>query len=237
MGATGSWSLRFRDEFEGTSVNWSRWSDASSAEADGGHGNPGNEQMEWNEGKNCTLAGGVLNMRARRERFVSPSGHSYGWTSCLLSSSPSYAFRYGYIEERAQLPALKGFRPAFWTWQASGNNTWTETDAYEYYSDNHTRLYLAQHSPPGGGCRLTGLRFDPAVGFHVYGADIEPTGTTFYIDGRRVCQTRATSTGLTNIVDTNFVDSVIPPHPASQVGLKQVDYIRAWQHASARSGK
>ncbi|NUR10175.1 MAG: glycoside hydrolase family 16 protein [Nocardioidaceae bacterium] len=227
-GPTGAWRLTFADEFDGTAVDWAKWSDRSSAEADGGHGNLTNQQLEWNQGKNCSVADGLLTITAKPDDIRSASGQHYDWSSCLLSSSPSYAFRYGYMETRAKFPSQRGFWPAFWTWQADGNNTWTETDAYEYYSDNPKRLYVTQHSGQGGGCSLSTLGFDPSQGFHTYGVDITPTGTAFYVDGRKVCSAAGTSTGMTNIIVDMFVYSQIPPAPGT-VGRKQVDYVRAWQ--------
>ena len=228
LGPTGAWTLRFRDEFEGPSVDWSKWADTSSAEADEGRGNKGNQQLEWNVGRNCSVAGGVLAMTAKRERHTSRGGVTYDWTSCLLASSPSYAFQYGYIETRSKLPAAKGFWPAFWTWQAAGVDRWIETDVYEFYSDNHQRLYLTQHSGAGGGCQIRPAS-DPSSGYHVYGADIKPDGTDFYIDGRKACSIPGTSTGSTNILLDHFVYARIPPDASTTSARHEVDYVRAWQ--------
>jgi Glycosyl hydrolases family 16 len=228
VGPSGTWTYKFGDEFSGPVAWGSKWADSSSAEGDNGHGNMGNQQLEWNHSANCSTSNGILTMMAKPDSITSPSGQHYNWSSCLLSSSPSYAFRYGYMEIRAQLPGPKGFWPAFWTWQAAGNNQWTETDVYEFYSDNHSRLYLTQHSGAGGGT-VYGPPFDPTTGFHTYGADIEPDGTHFYVDGRLVYTAAGTSTGMTNIILDNFVYSVIPPAPGTSAAM-QVDYVRAWQH-------
>ena len=228
-GPGGAWRLMFQDEFSGTSVNWNKWADSSSAEADGGHGNKGNQQLEWNQGRNCGVANGLLTITAKPDNITSPSGQRYNWSSCLITTTPSYAFRNGYMEIRAKFPSAKGFWPAFWTWQANGNNQWTETDVYEYYSDNASRLYLSQHSGSGGGCILANIAFNPSQGFHTYGADIKPSGgTDFYVDGRKVCSASGTHTGMTNIIVDMFVYSQIPPAPGT-VATKQVDYVRAWQ--------
>jgi beta-glucanase (GH16 family) len=220
VGPAGSWALAFNDDFNGTAVDWTRWADSSSAEADQGHGNKGNQQLEWNQGANCTVSNGVLHMTAKRENHG-----SYTWTSCLITSTPSYSFQYGYIEERAQLPAAKGFWPAFWTW--STGHTYIETDAYEFQSDNHRRLHLTQHSGRGGGCTVE-LGFDPTAGMHVYGVDIEPTGTTWYLDGDAVCSKPGTSPGKTALISDNFVYSAVPPDPGTTSARKDVDYIRAY---------
>ena len=220
--------MTFSDEFDGSALNTAKWATKSSAEGDNGQGNLGNQQLEWNQAQNCAVAHGALTMTAKPDSITSPSGRHYDWSSCLISSSPSYAFQYGYIEERAELPAQRGFWPAFWTWQAAGVNRWVETDAYEHYSDTHTRLYLTQHAGAGGGCRIS-LDFDPTAGMHVYGVAIEPDGTDWYVDGVEVCHASGTSTGMTNIIDDLFVYSRIPPAPGT-VEHKVIDYIRAWQH-------
>lgn len=229
LGVPGAWTAAFADEFNGTTLDTGKWSDCSWAESDACHGNKGNQQLEWNQAANCTVTGGQLTMTARRENHTSASGQVYGWTSCLITSTPSFSFQYGYMEERAKLPAARGFWPAFWTWQAPGVNSWIETDGYEFYSDNHTRLYLTQHSGTRGGCTWT-PPFDPSAGFHVYGTDVEPSGTTWYVDGVKVCQVAGTSTGRTNLIDNLAVYATVPPDAATTSATKSVDYVRAWRH-------
>ena len=171
--------------------------------------------------------GGRLVMTARREQVVSPSGQRYDWTSCLITSTPSYAFRYGYLEERSILPAPRGFWPAFWTWQARGVERHTETDVYEFYSDNHRRLYGTQFSGARGRCEWR-PPFDPTAGWHTYGVAIEASGTTWYADGKQVCRTEATSDAMTTIISNLAVYAQIPPEPGTTSAVKRVDYIRAW---------
>jgi len=64
--------------------------------------------------------------------------------------------------------------------------------------------------------------------FHTYGADIRPDGVVFYVDGHAVYRAPGTSTGLTNIIISNFVYDKIPPAPGT-IGVMRVDYVRAWQ--------
>jgi beta-glucanase (GH16 family) len=228
VGQQGDWKLAFSDEFQGTSLDRSKWADRSSAEADDGHGNPDNEQLEWNQAGNCAVSGGELVMTAKRQDFTAPSGAHYDWTSCLLSTEPSYAFQYGYVEERAVLPAQKGFWPAFWTWQAADARSPVETDVYEFYSSNRHELRLTQHSGRSGSCRWQ-PSFDPAAGWHTYAASIEPSGTVWYVDGAEVCRTGATSDGSANIISNLAVHAPEPPAAGTTTAVKRVDYIRAWQ--------
>jgi beta-glucanase (GH16 family) len=228
VGQKAGWQLVFSDEFEGGALDTSRWSDRSTAEPDKGHGNKDNQQLEWNQAANCQVSDGELAMTARRDSVTSPSGNRYEWTSCLITSTPSLAFRYGYIEERSILPAAKGFWPAFWTWQAKGVDQHAETDVYEFYSDNHRKLYATQYSQGQGRCDWK-PSFDPTTGWHTYAADIEPSGTTWYVDGARVCHTDATSDADTNIISNLAVYSKIPPDGSTTSATKRVDYIRAWK--------
>jgi beta-glucanase (GH16 family) len=228
VGQAEGWTMAFSDEFDGGSLDPARWADQSGAQADNGRGNKDNKQLEWNRAENCAVSGGELTMTARREPITSPSGERYAWTSCLISSTPAYGFQFGYIEERAILPKQRGFWPAFWTWQAPHENRYIETDVYEFYSENRRSLDLTQHSGRKGNCKPT-LAFDPGDDFHVYGAAIEPSGTTWFIDGVEVCRTDATSDGVTNIVSNLAVFAQVPPGNGTNEAVKRVDYIRAWQ--------
>ncbi|MEN3310649.1 MAG: hypothetical protein V7603_6851, partial [Micromonosporaceae bacterium] len=227
-GQPAGWTLVFADEFEGSRLDTAKWADQSSAESDDGHGNLPNHQLEWNQAGNCVVSGGELAMVARREAVAAPSGARYAWTSCLLSTAASFAFRYGYVEERAILPWQAGFWPAFWTWQPPGIDRQIETDVYELHTANPRQLLLTQHSGTGGGCQWR-PRFDPATGWHTYGAAIGPAGTAWYVDGARVCHTAATSDGASTLVSNLAVDGRGAPAASTSTAVKRVDYIRAWQ--------
>jgi len=219
-------------------VDTSKWDFRSTAEADWstnplGTGNLGNQQLEFDQPANCTVSGGLLKILAKPDSITSSSGKHYNWSSCMLNTSNSYAYRYGYIEMRAQLPALKGFWPALWTWAATGQNLSAngEIDAFEYYSDNHNRLYLTPHTGPGG-CVID-PSFDPATGMHTYGLETTSTGTKWWIDGINVCSASAVENGNVNILVDNFVysgngDSNLQP-AAGTTGTMAVDWVRAWQ--------
>lgn len=223
----GSWEIVFGDEFDGPTLDRTRWDDRSGAEPDEGRGNKGNQQLEWNQAENCQVRDGELVMTARREPHTSAAGERYGWTSCLISSSPSFAFQHGYIEERSILPSANGFWPAFWTWQAPQVDKQVETDVYEQYSAGSRELQMTQHSGGRDGCRWK-LPFDPAADWHTYGVAIEPSGTVWYVDGIQVCHTAATADAPTNVISNLAVYAQHPPAGGTQSADKRVDHIRAW---------
>ncbi len=234
VGPRGQWTLKFRDEFNGSEVDGSKWQYRSTAESDWsdepfGTGNPDSKQLEFDQPRNCSVAGGALTITAEPDDIRSQSGHWYGWSSCLITSTgqEGYTFRHGYVEIRATLPSPRGFWPSFWTWHAHGYGDRAETDIFEYFSDNHRNLYLSWHWDNDDTC-IHQPNFDPSEGMHVYGADFRESGTDFYIDGTRVCHADGPPPGAVNLMVSNFVYSEVPPEQGS-AGHMVVDYVRAWQ--------
>jgi beta-glucanase (GH16 family) len=230
LGVPGSWTATFADEFNGSSLDRGKWNTTGTWECcDGGRSNLPNGELDYKtDGANFSFANGALTIQARRE--LAPGGQA--WTSGQIGSKQ--AFTYGYIEQRGQFPSPAGFLDAFWTWGAPGTNASAqETDAYEFYSDNHGNVYLTSHATGGGGCQGVALGFDPTAGMHVYGTDIEPTGTDWYIDGVHVCHAAGHPTQAWNIVDYMTVNaSTRAPVAAASTthAEKIIDYIRVWQH-------
>lgn len=231
VGVPGTWHATFADEFTATTLDRSLWNTTGSWECcDGGRWNPGNGELDYKtDGQNITFANGVATFQSRRE--TTSAEPAAQWTGAQLGSKQS--FQYGYIETRAQFSPLTGIQPALWTWGAPGTNASAqETDVFEFYGDNHSQLYLTAHTSGGGGCHYT-MPFDPTTGMHVYGADIEATGTTWYVDGVKVCSAAGHPTQPWNIVSYSVVlgPSRAPTVSASTTHAEElVDYIRAWSH-------
>ena len=230
LGVAGSWTATFADEFNGSSLDRGKWNTTGTWECcDGGRSNIGNGELDYKtDGANFSFANGALTIQARRES--APGGQ--GWTSGQLGSKQ--AFTYGYIEQRGQFPSPAGFLDAFWTWGAPGTNVSAqETDGYEFYSDNHGRVYVTAHTSGGGGCQGVGLNFDPTTGMHTYGTDIEPSGTDWYVDGVKICHAAGHPTQAWNIVDYMTVNASMRAPVAAATTThaeKIIDYIRVWQH-------
>lgn len=104
-------TIVWSDEFNGTEINSDIWT------YDVGGGGFGNGQLEHNTARsaNSYIENGSLVIEARREDY---SGNAF--TSARMLTQGRFAFKYGTLEARIQLPdTADGLWPAFWM---LGNN-------------------------------------------------------------------------------------------------------------------
>ncbi|SHN30621.1 family 16 glycosylhydrolase [Chitinophaga sp. CF418] len=175
VAAAKSYELVWSDEFDGTTLNTSKWGYEN--------GNLGvNNEKQFYQTQNVAVTGGNLVITARKETV---QGQPY--TSGRLNSNGKFSTQYGRIEARIKLPGVQGLWPAFWMlgnsistgagWPACGeidimeqvntSNTilgtihWWNT-AYTYYSGNTTTT---------------------ATDFHIYAVEWDASSIRWYVDG------------------------------------------------------
>lgn len=104
-GVPGGYRLVWSDEFDGNSLDTSKWG------YDIGGQGWGNNELEYytNRWENAYVTGGLLHIKAMRESF---GGRDY--TSARLLTKGKFEFQYGYVEARIALPRGMGIWPAFW---------------------------------------------------------------------------------------------------------------------------
>ena len=140
------WQLVWQDEFNGSSIDQTKWSLEQNCW--GG----GNDELQCYTANlaNASVQNGVLHIVAHRETFSGPAIHedsadyltlpakTLPYTSARLRSKNKGDWRYGRFEIRARLPKGQGTWPAIWmlptdqfygTWPLSG-----EIDIMEAYS-------------------------------------------------------------------------------------------------------
>jgi beta-glucanase (GH16 family) len=108
-----------------------------------------NQELQWYQAKNASVAGGLLVIEARRERVANPNYSATGadWktqrqyaeytSSSMTTSGLQPPLLYGRFEMRARINTSAGMWPAFWTVGTSGE--WPsggEIDIMEYYNGN-----------------------------------------------------------------------------------------------------
>lgn len=176
-----NWQLVWSDEFDGTSLDTTRWT------VDTGD-SFGTGQQDYDTGRpeNVSVTGGNLVITARQESY---SGASY--TSGRIETQGKFSQQYGRFEARIQIPSGQGMWPAFWLlgtdytqvgWPACG-----EIDIMENRGSAPATVLGSIHGP--GGDSYTGAGVLPgggsfADGFHVFSVEWTPGQIQWLVDGQ-----------------------------------------------------
>ena len=113
--AHAGWEVTWIDKFEGTGVDWTKWTAQIPA-------NYNNEIQCYTDddssaNRNYEVSDGTLKIIARRQQIDCPGlgGQNRSWTSGRLNSKDKGEFLYGRVEARLRFLELKGGTwPAFW---------------------------------------------------------------------------------------------------------------------------
>lgn len=181
------WKLAWADEFDGDSVDRSKWNLRN------GEGRSIDIGCNVSSAKNTFVKGGFLTLRALKESS-SCSGQTRQYTQSYLDTMGKHSWKYGRFEIRAKSPnkpeSSKGLWPAFWLRPDDGGNG--EIDVTElpggrdWYSKSTAAIFY-DYTPvkqdtrialPGGG--------HPADGFHTYTTEWDASSIKWYIDGKLV---------------------------------------------------
>jgi hypothetical protein len=243
--------LLFDDEFAGSKLDRSKWfwcyPNASPKNCTNNQYGIRYREREQYRLTQLVVGGGTLSLVAAR-RSVKPH---FPWTSGMVTTGgpfekgppqPAFAFKYGFAEARAKLPAGRGFWPAFWFLPASG--AWPpEIDVMEWQGAQPHRDYMTVHfsDKHSKNDSLQGIYDGPNLSqaYHVYAIDWEPNALTWYVDGvDRLSVTakqiearggRLPSDPMYVLVNLAVGGWVSPPnkHTRSPASMK-IDYVRVW---------
>jgi beta-glucanase (GH16 family) len=146
----GDWQCSFDDEFTGTTLNAGKWVPQQTFNSGYTTGSGSGTVCYVNSPNNVSVAGGYLNLTARKEAkpFVCPD--PYGnfttqYTSGMVSGYGLFSQTYGLFEVSAKLPAatVKGLQETLWLWPTNDTKYggWPgsgEIDFAEFYSQYPT---------------------------------------------------------------------------------------------------
>lgn len=115
------WQLVWADEFDGATLDRTKWTPEVSCWGGGNY----ERQCYTDRPENISVEGGLLLLKARKERFTGPArppeiaenpnpSQTQSHTSGKVRTIGKHAWRYGRIEVRAKVPAGQGTWPAVW---------------------------------------------------------------------------------------------------------------------------
>lgn len=242
--AHAQYALVWEDNFDGTTVNTSKWAFQE------GTGCPtlcnwGNNELQYYRAANATVSGGFLTITAKKENF---GGKAY--TSARLRTLGLADFTYGKIEMRAKLPIGRGLWPAFWmlptnspygNWPMSG-----EIDIMEYVGHQPSQVFGTLHyGNPNQIYSSTTTTLASGTfhdDFHTFAIEWEPNRIRWLVDGvQYACKSNwiSSAAGYPAPFDKPFhmllnlaVGGNLPGSPDASTVFPQelvVDWVRVWQ--------
>ncbi|MCV2484517.1 family 16 glycosylhydrolase [Flavobacterium sp. SH_e] len=246
-------TLVWSDEFNGTTVDLTKWQSIS------GNGCPslcgfGNAEAQRYDPNQATIvkegANSYLNIQAKYEPNASFPDQPYA--SSKLTTEGKYSLKYGRIEARMKLSNGQGAWPAFWMLPVNGNWPYTgEIDIMEAKHRNPQSVDGTIHYD-GNGYHFTGRSYssptDLSSDFHVYAVEWGPNIIKWFVDDVlfHTATPNTTVNGGWPFNDSQFyiilnlaVGSAgtpytsvngagVPPVPSDFPAKLQVDYVRVY---------
>ena len=181
------WELVWSDEFDGDSLDRSKWE--FEVNASGG----GNRELQYYVTNNVHVRDGLLTIEARKERYTGPEG-TREYTSSRIRTRRKGDWIHGRFDIRAKLPQGKGIWPAIWMlptderyggWPHSGEIDIMELLGHEpkkVYGTLHYTDARRRHTSSGTNSVLSSESF--AEDFHVFRLDWEATAMRWYVDDK-----------------------------------------------------
>ena len=222
-GIRGAWTLRFDDEFNGSTLDRSKW---STGWLGSGATPPVNSyEQACYAPSQVTESGGSLNLSVVASSCT-VNGTTYPYRSGMINSDGKAEFTYGYFEARLYLPGSRAQIANWPAWWADGQ-VWPTDGEMDVLEGLGGRACYRFHGSLGevGGCTTKDF-----TGWHTYGADWEPGFITYYRDGRAVGHI---TTGVTSAPMYLILNDAVngPGGPIVAPSTMRVDYVRVWSKA------
>lgn len=190
------WVLSFSDEFDGTTIDVTKWDKPEYNRRINVNGPDG-----WWLREDSYLDGnGNLVIRARKIDNLNNDNDPYDYSTGAIRTEGKFQQKFGKFEIRCQLPTQAGWWVAFWLMSPSVSNVddsgedGTEIDIFEGFgwTDKlnfalHWDGYGEEHKYDGKQLTLNGIRQD----FHTFTLEWSEQEYVFFVDDTEVWRTSA----------------------------------------------
>lgn len=183
---TSQWVLVFNEEFDGETLDMTKWRTYFPYSDDGSDRCEGCRLMGTSNtifrDDLITISDGILRLGVRT-RDGEWFGRQKQYEGAMIHSIGDARFTFGRFEIRCRIPKGAGLWPAFW-----GFGGETEIDVFEFCGERPGLFKGALHrwsSPKFSSDGRERFR-DLSTGFHVYAVEWEPDGVSWFVDGELV---------------------------------------------------
>lgn len=240
FGNSQNWVEIWSDEFDGTSLDLTKWV----YEIGTGSWGWGNNELQYYTANsdNIFVDAGFLNIVGRQELI---GGSNY--SSARIKTQGLFDFQYGKVEARIKVPIGQGIWPAFWmlgsnitsvSWPLCG-----EIDIMEHVN-NELKIHGTIHYDMWGYAYEGDFAYTDAAVFHNYSVEWDENEIRWYLDGTEYFSTNIGegSTSREEFHNPFFllVNLAIggnwpggPDSTTSFPATMQLDYVRVYQATSA----
>ncbi len=228
-----SWHLVFDDEFQGTTLDASKW--ITNANRPGGSCTTVDTGgIACFDQSAIRVGNGAVQIEANKERV---KGYSY--LAGIITTDTKYSFEYGYFDIRAKVAKGSGFWNSLWLYNQSGDAN--EIDILEFLGKDPTTAHQTMHgiSTPQRQFNTRGI--DWSQDYHDYAVKWQPGRLTFYIDGiaRGTVTNGVPAEKLFLIADLDVGGSKAWSGPTDSStpfpSFLALDYVRVYQQSSPLS--
>lgn len=175
--AAATYQLVWSDEFDSSAVNADNWNFET------GGGGWGNNEQEYYQAANASVANGNLVIMAKKQRVQANE-----YTSARMTTKGKREFTYGKMEARIKMPLIQGIWPAFWMLGANINTVnWPacgETDIMEHINADSI-IYGTIHWDNNGHVQNGGKTAASLAGYHIYSVEWDSAAIRWYVDGNK----------------------------------------------------
>lgn len=247
------WDLVFEDNFDGTSLDKSKWNSTY-------NWGPTHNHRAYCAPENVIVKDGKLMLKGEKKTHPDANGRKakfngkeipVDYTSGAIDTKGHFEVKYGYIEGRFKAPSQKGTWPAFWTLQ----DGWPpEIDILEIPSSRKQHHYYLHYTDPSwynshgsawdheasfGGHKDDNT--DRSAGFHNYAVEWDETTLSFYFDDKKFASyTRPTEIKqlsaqyiIVNLAIGGWAGDDIQI-TADNPAYFEADWVRVWQAKPAK---
>lgn len=230
----GPWTLKFNAAFTGSQLDtktWGTcypWHDVPTGCTNYGNKHP---ELEWYLPSQDRVANGMLNVVAQRAptQGQDQQGNpvTYGCRSGLVTTYPSFHFKYGYIQIVARVPYGYGVWDALWL--AAANLKWPpEIDIMEHWQ-SHPTARESFHQVAASQITKSVPVSNLSVGWHTFSLLWTPSNLTWFIDGHKGLVVHSHIPGTSMYFIANIADNRPPVSQGCQ-GTMHIRSVKVWQH-------
>ena len=179
VNAPEGWNLVFHDEFNGSSLNRTKWN------AGDPWGKARNTELQAYVEQAVEVRGGSLRIVAKKEQ-AQYDKKLRDYTSGMVTTYKKFSQEYGRFEVRCRVPNGKGLWPAFWLLPEKG---WPpEIDILEILGHETNTIYFTHHWKGSKGKLLKDSgtwkgKIDFAKDMHVIAVEWTPKYISWEVDG------------------------------------------------------